>query len=73
MPETNMIKELFELKTKASGTTWEQFRNYLANWSHPRRVMTLEEVANMVVFMASDKASGMTGTTVNLTMGSVAD
>jgi NAD(P)-dependent dehydrogenase (short-subunit alcohol dehydrogenase family) len=73
MPETTMIKELFELKAKGSGMTWEQFQDYLANWSHPRRVMTLEEVANMAVFMASDKASGMTGTTVNLTMGSVAD
>jgi NAD(P)-dependent dehydrogenase (short-subunit alcohol dehydrogenase family) len=73
MPETNMIKGLFELKAKASGMTWEQFQNYLANWSHARRVMTLAEMANMAVFMASDKASGMTGTTVNLTMGSVAD
>ncbi|HUQ36688.1 MAG TPA: SDR family oxidoreductase [Aestuariivirga sp.] len=73
MPETNMIKELFELKSKASGTTWEQFQNYLADWSHPRRIMTLVEMANMAVFMASDKASGMTGTTINLTMGSVAD
>jgi enoyl-[acyl-carrier-protein] reductase (NADH) len=35
--------------------------------------MTLEEVANMAVFMASDSASGMTGTTVNLTMGSLHD
>jgi NAD(P)-dependent dehydrogenase (short-subunit alcohol dehydrogenase family) len=73
MPETNMIKGLFELKAKTSGMTWEQFQNYLANWSHPRRVMTLAEMANTAVFMASDKASGMTGTTVNLTMGSVAD
>jgi enoyl-[acyl-carrier-protein] reductase (NADH) len=35
--------------------------------------MTLEEMANMSVFMASDQASGMTGTTVNLTMGSLDD
>jgi enoyl-[acyl-carrier-protein] reductase (NADH) len=35
--------------------------------------MALEEVANMAVFMASDRASGMTGTTVNLTMGGAAD
>jgi len=27
--------------------------------------MTLEEMANMAVVMASDKASGMTGTAVN--------
>ena len=53
--------------------TWEQFQEYLAGTTHPRRVMTLEEVANMAVFLASDRASGMTGTTVNLTMGSLDD
>jgi NAD(P)-dependent dehydrogenase (short-subunit alcohol dehydrogenase family) len=71
MPETSVMKEAFDLK--ASGMTWEQFQEYLASTTHPRRVMTLEEVANMAVFMASDKASGMTGTTVNLTMGSLDD
>jgi enoyl-[acyl-carrier-protein] reductase (NADH) len=35
--------------------------------------MTLEEMASTAVFMASDGASGMTGTTVNLTMGSLDD
>jgi enoyl-[acyl-carrier-protein] reductase (NADH) len=35
--------------------------------------MTLEEIANMAVLMASEKASGMTGTIVNLTMGSLDD
>jgi hypothetical protein len=35
--------------------------------------MKLAEMADVAVFMASDKASGMTGTTVNLTMGSVDD
>jgi enoyl-[acyl-carrier-protein] reductase (NADH) len=35
--------------------------------------MTLTEVADVAVFMASDKASGMTGTTVNVTMGSLDD
>lgn len=50
-----------------------QFQEYLASTTHPRRVMTLQELANMAVFMASDKASGMTGTTVNLTMGSLDD
>jgi enoyl-[acyl-carrier-protein] reductase (NADH) len=72
MPETITMKEAFEVK--ASGImTWEQFQAYLAGTTHPRRVMALEEVAHMAVFMASDKASGMTGTTVNLTMGSLDD
>ena len=31
------------------------------------------EMANVAVFMASDNASGLTGTTVNLTMGSLDD
>ena len=73
MPETSTMKEVFELKASRIGMTWEQFQGYLANMTHPRRVMTLEEMANMAVFMASDKASGMTGTTVNLTMGSLDD
>jgi NAD(P)-dependent dehydrogenase (short-subunit alcohol dehydrogenase family) len=73
MPETNTMKEAFEIKAKALGMTWEQFQGYLANWSHPRRVMTLGEMANIAAFMASDKANGMTGTTVNLTMGGTAD
>jgi len=73
MPETPMMKEVFDIKAPHIGITWEQFQGYLANMTHPRRVMALDEVANMAVFMASDKASGMTGTTVNLTMGSLDD
>jgi NAD(P)-dependent dehydrogenase (short-subunit alcohol dehydrogenase family) len=60
-------------RAKASGMTWEQWQELLASRTHPRRLMTLEEMANMAAFIASDKASGMTGTTVNLTMGSLDD
>ena len=73
IPETSTMKELFGIRAKASGMTWEQFEGFLASTTHPRRVMTLEEAANVAVFMASDKASGMTGTTVNLTMGTLDD
>jgi NAD(P)-dependent dehydrogenase (short-subunit alcohol dehydrogenase family) len=73
MPETSSLKEVSDAKAKGSGRTWEQFQELVANTNHARRGMTLEEMANMAVFMASDKASGMTGTTVNLTMGSLDD
>jgi NAD(P)-dependent dehydrogenase (short-subunit alcohol dehydrogenase family) len=73
MPESRTIKEAFEPRAKASGMTWEQWQEFLASRTHPRRLMTLEETADMAAFMASDKASGMTGTTVNLTMGSLDD
>src|SRR5229473_2003285 len=73
MPETGTIKRAFEPRAKASGMTWEQWQQMLASRTHGRRLMTLEEMANVAAFMASDKASGMTGTTVNLTMGSLDD
>jgi NAD(P)-dependent dehydrogenase (short-subunit alcohol dehydrogenase family) len=71
IPETRTMKDVHQIK--ASKTTYEQFQGYLANTTHPKRAMTLAEVANMAAFMASDKASGMTGTTVNMTMGSLHD
>jgi len=73
LPKTGTIKAAFDAKGKAMGMTMEQFEGFLASTTHVRRVQTIEEVANMAVFMASDKASGMTGTTVNLTMGTVDD
>ena len=73
MPETRTIRDAFEPRAKASGMTWEQWQELLASRTHPRRLMTTEEMANMAAFLASDKASGMTGTTVNLTMGSLDD
>jgi NAD(P)-dependent dehydrogenase (short-subunit alcohol dehydrogenase family) len=73
MPETRTIMDAFEPRAKASGMTWEQWQEFLAGRTHARRLMTLAEMADMAVFLASDKASGMTGTTVNLTMGSLDD
>src|ERR687898_1444455 len=73
IPETGTLKEAFEIRAEALGMTWGQWQESLASRTHARRLSTLEEMANMAVFMASDKASGMTGTTVNLTMGSLDD
>jgi NAD(P)-dependent dehydrogenase (short-subunit alcohol dehydrogenase family) len=73
MPETRKIREGYESRAKASGVSWEQWQERLANQTHPRRIMRLEEMVNVAVFMASDKASGMTGTTVNLSMGGLDD
>jgi NAD(P)-dependent dehydrogenase (short-subunit alcohol dehydrogenase family) len=71
IPETGSLKEVFE--AKAFDMTWEQWQERLASTTHARRGSTLEELANTAAFMASDRASGMTGTTVNLTMGSLDD
>jgi NAD(P)-dependent dehydrogenase (short-subunit alcohol dehydrogenase family) len=73
MPETSRIKESFGLYAKAAGMTWEQFQESLASRTHTRRLSTLAEMANVAAFVASDRASGMTGTIVNLSMGSLDD
>ncbi|HXJ66112.1 MAG TPA: SDR family oxidoreductase [Actinomycetota bacterium] len=73
MPETPRIRESFDGYASASGMTWEQFTEALASRTHPRRLSTLEELANAAVFVASDGAGGMTGTIVNLSMGSLDD
>jgi NAD(P)-dependent dehydrogenase (short-subunit alcohol dehydrogenase family) len=73
IPETGSLKEAFDIRAEALGTSWDQWQEVLAGRTHPRRLSTLAELANTAVFMASDQASGMTGTTVNLTMGSLDD
>ena len=73
MPETATIKEVFGIHANASGLSWEQFHEIIASKNHRRRLPTLAELANVAVFMASDKASAMTGTIVNLSMGMLDD
>lgn len=73
MPETGTLKEFFDSTHKQAGMAWEEIPDYLASMSHTRRVLALPEMANVAAFMASDKASGMTGTIVNLSMGSLDD
>lgn len=70
MPETETIREIFEIRAKKEGVTWEQFTGYLAGMTHPKRVMTLAEMANVAAYVASDAASGVMAT-VNLSMGTM--
>jgi NAD(P)-dependent dehydrogenase (short-subunit alcohol dehydrogenase family) len=71
--DASSLKEVYDAKAKRSGMTWEQWQELIASRNHARRLSTLEEMANTAVFLASDKASGMTGTTVNLSMGNLDD
>jgi len=73
MPETGTIKEVFGIHAKALGLSWEQFHEMIASKNHRRRLPMLAELANVAAFMASDRASAMTGTVVNLSMGMLDD
>ena len=73
MPETRTIRDAYEPRAAASGMSWDEWQQLLAGRTHPGRLMTLAEMAEVAAFLASDRASGMTGTTANLTMGSMDD
>lgn len=73
LPETHTIEVVFGLHAKAMGIPREQFLAFVESMTHRKRSSTLAEVANAAVFLASDKASGMTGTVANLTGGMIVD
>jgi NAD(P)-dependent dehydrogenase (short-subunit alcohol dehydrogenase family) len=73
MPETTTIRESFGRYAKAAGVTPADFQARFEGMTHTRRLTTLDEFARVAVFMASDQASAMTGTVVNLSAGGVVD
>jgi NAD(P)-dependent dehydrogenase (short-subunit alcohol dehydrogenase family) len=73
LPETRTIEVVFGLHAKAIGIPQEQFLGFIEGMTHRKRSSTLAEVANVAVFLVSDKASGMTGAVANLTGGIIVD
>jgi NAD(P)-dependent dehydrogenase (short-subunit alcohol dehydrogenase family) len=73
IPETATIRESFQRYAKAAGVSHAEFQAMFENMTHLRRLTTLAELASVAVFLASDQASGMTGTVVNLSGGAVVD
>jgi NAD(P)-dependent dehydrogenase (short-subunit alcohol dehydrogenase family) len=73
MPETGTIRENFDRYAKATGLTAAEYRARMEGMTHLRRLTTLAELADVAAFVASDQASAMTGTVVNLTGGAIVD
>src|SRR5579859_5102849 len=73
MPDSPTIKEVFGIHAKVYGMSWEQFHEVVASKNHPRRLLSLAEMAKAAVFLASDEASGLTGTILNLSLGMLDD
>ena len=63
----------FEHHAKAAGNSVEQVQNKLKEGAMLRRLTTLDEVARVAVFVASDYASAMTGTSANVSCGLAVD
>lgn len=73
MEETSTIDVVFGLHADALGITKEEFATAVAETTHRKRATTLDELAEVAAFVASDRAAGMTGTVANLTGGAVVD
>ena len=58
---------------KLYGITSERFQNLIAERTHSRRLLTLQELAEVAALVASDKASAMEGTLVNMSLGDIPD
>jgi len=76
MPETARLgshtREVWGHYADRMGMTLERFLDQPAS-APLRRNPTLDEVANVAVFMASDRAGAMTGTVANISCGAVTD
>lgn len=72
IPETPTMQRVYKAKA-AKLMTWEQWQQGLASRTHAGRLATLDQVGGAAVFLASDQASGLTGTTLNLSLGALDD
>jgi len=73
LPETQTIDIVFGLHAETMGISREQFQGFIESLTHRKRSSTVAEVANTAAWLASEQASGITGTVVNLTGGLIAD
>jgi NAD(P)-dependent dehydrogenase (short-subunit alcohol dehydrogenase family) len=69
IPETATIRENFARYAKAAGCSQAEYQARFESMTHLRRLTTLAELADTAAFMASDHASSITGTTINLSGG----
>ena len=66
-------REVFEPKAQALGLTIDQWLGGAAQSTMLKRLPTLAQVAEMIVFLASEHAAAMTGTVVNMTSGATTE
>jgi 3-oxoacyl-[acyl-carrier protein] reductase len=72
-PDAPGVHEVLQQHAKKAGMSGEAFVRKLAEQTLLKRLPRLDEVASAAVLMASDKASAITGTVINVSCGEVVD
>jgi NAD(P)-dependent dehydrogenase (short-subunit alcohol dehydrogenase family) len=74
IPESETITEVYGLHAQAYGMpSNKEFQSMAESMTLLKRLPNLAEVANTAAFIASDQASAITGTVINLSCGSIVD
>ena len=73
MVETPVIDTMYGLHADALGMEKDQLMEMAVGMTHRKRLTALAELTQAAVFLASDRASAMTGTVANLTGGMIVD
>jgi len=73
LTDTRRIHELWATMAKAAGVPKEALLQAAAEKTLLKRLPTVPEIAELIAFVASERASTLTGTIVNASCGEVLD
>lgn len=73
MPETRTIRQTWEAMARSAGIPKDAFAEAVRERALLKRVSTVAETAEVVAFVASDRASSITGAIINASCGEVLD
>lgn len=74
LPETDTITEVYGLHAEGAGLdSHKAFQSLMEGMTLLKRLPTLQQVGETAAFIASDAAGAITGTSINLSCGSLVD